>query len=607
MKRAGAAGNSRTRRGWVPGALLIVVLVLVAYGPALRSAYIWDDPEYVTQNPALRSAQGLERIWFEPGATPQYYPLVFTFFWTEYHLWGLDPFGYHLVNVLLHALGALLIWSLLARLSVPGAWAAAALFALHPVHVESVAWITERKNVLSLVLYLSSFLAYLRFAVPRGGAAPARRFYFLAMILFLCALLSKTVACTLPAAILLVLIWKKGRLVLRDVLPLVPFFAAGATMGLMTVWMEKFHVGALGDEWSLTLPERCLLAGRIPWFYAGKLVWPVGLVFIYPRWVIDTSAWWQYLFPLAGAVVIAVLWLKRRRWGAGPLVAVLFFGGTLVPALGFFNVYPMRFSFVADHFQYLASAGLIALGTALSAAAASRLGSWGRPSVVALCSAVLAFFGTITWHQCHTYKDQETLWRDTLDKNHAAWIAHNNLGEILVAQGRFDEAMLHLNEALELKPGLSEAQGNLANALFRKGRIDEAVSLYQEMLRTEPENAKAQSNLGAILESRGELAEAAARYGEALRINPGYANAHFNLANVLVKQEKLADAAGHYAEAVRLAPGFAKAHYRLGKVLQGLGRNGEAGESFRTALRLARAAGDMALVREIERGGHNTR
>ncbi len=571
---------------------LLVVLAAAAYFPALDNGFIWDDPEYIINNPTLRSVEGLKRIWTEPGATPQYYPLVFSGFWAEFQAWQLEARYYHVINVLLHALSAVLLWALLRKLGIPGAWLAAAVFAVHPVHVESVAWITERKNVQSGVLYVGAFLAYLRFAFgpgriaggggERGGFSP--KLYLLALGLFVAALLSKTVVCTLPAAIVLVIWWKRGRVGRRDLTPLIPFFALGIGLAMVTVLMEKFHVGALGDEWSLSFGEKILLAGRILWFYALKLVWPADLMFIYPRWVIDASIWWQALFPAGVIAVVAVLYLFRKTIGRGPVVAVLFFAGTLTPALGFFNVYPMRFSFVADHFQYLASLGLIVLA---SAAIAKTIGTARREmrwASRALCWGVVIVLGALTWDQCSIYKDQETLWRATIASNPRAWIAHNNLGEILVAQGKVDEAMGHCEAALELKGDLPEALGNLANCLFRKGRFDEAVANYDTLLELDPRNAKAFSNRGAALEQLGKLDEAVKSFEEALRIAPAFANAHFNLGNVLVRLSRVKEAITHYSEAVRFNPGFTDALYKLGLLHEQSGDEGRAIDAFRRAV-----------------------
>ena len=339
---------------------VIVGTTAVAYLPALRGGFIWDDDDHITRNLAVVSADGLRKIWFEPRLTPQYYPLVFSSFWLEYRLWGANPLGFHVSNVVLHILNAWILWLVLRRLSIPAAWLAAGIFALHPVHVESVAWITERKNVLSGCFYLTSILAYLRFAAigdTRTVKEDCRRewfSYFLAFMLFTAAPLAKTVSCSLPAVMLL-LLWWKDRLTVKTAMPLLPFFVVGMLGAATTIWFERTQIGAVGVDWDLSPVQRCLIAGRALWFYLGKLAWPTRLSFIYPRWTINAGQWWQYLYPISFVVLLVVLWVFRRAISKGPLVACLIYSGTLLPALGFFDVYPMRFSFVADHFQYLAS------------------------------------------------------------------------------------------------------------------------------------------------------------------------------------------------------------------------------------------------------------
>ncbi len=458
-------------RSFIAGALLATV-TLAAYWPATGNGWIWDDESYVHENPHLRSVRGLAEIWLRPGAVPQYYPLVHTSYWLEYRVWGLAPSGYHAVNILIHAGSAVLLWRLLRRLEVPGAWAAAALFALHPVHVESVAWVTERKNVLSGFFDRASAAAYLRWAPPERppGAETPPRLYAAAIALYVCALLSKTVTCSLPAALLLVRWWKRGRLEWADVRPLVPFFVIGIGLGVLTVWLEKANVGAAGPDWELSAVERVLIAGRALWIYAGKLAWPAPLVFFYPRFEVDAGEWRQYLYPAAAAAVVIGLWLARRRVGRGPLVAVLFFAGTLVPALGFFYDYTMRFSFDADHFQYIASIALITAAGEFGAAAAARIGRRARLPAAAVLAAVLAALGTLTWQRCLAFRDAETLWRDTLGKNPDAWLAHNNLGVILRARGLDEEAIAHYRRSVELKPDYGEAHANLGGALGTLGR-----------------------------------------------------------------------------------------------------------------------------------------
>jgi tetratricopeptide (TPR) repeat protein len=580
---------------------VIILVTMLSYIPAMRGGYIWDDDSYITENTTLRTPDGLRRIWLEPKALPQYYPLVHTTFWLEYHLWHVHPFGYHLVNVLLHALNAILLLLLLSHLRVPGGWLAALLFALHPVQVESVAWITERKNVLSAFFYLASFLAYLRYCdltvdseQTSPGIHPATSkvrdnfwpFYPLSLFLFLCALLSKTITCSLPAAILLVLWWKRDRIYWRDTLPLIPYFVVGAFLGLTTVWLEIHHVGAQGEEWGLSFVDRFLVAGRALWFYASKLVWPHKLTFIYPKWQIDATVWWQYLFPAAAMAVIFTLWLVRHRISKGPLVSVLFFAGTLIPALGFFDVYPMRYSFVADHFQYLASIGLIVLGAAIASTLLAGLGPWQRKSGLALCLTVLLVFAIQVWQQGNIYRDAETLYQDTITKNPNSWMAHNNLGLILKGQGRHHEAITHFSQALQIKPNHAEVHNNLGNILALEGETEKAIAHFIKALELEPNLPGAHNNLGNVLEHQGKINEALYHYSMALQLQPSFADAYFNVGNLQARQGKSEEAIVNFSLALQLKPEFAEAHNSLGVVLARQGKIKEAIDHFREAVRI---------------------
>ena len=492
-------------------AAALLVVTVVAYLPAMRGDFVWDDDDYVSNNATLRSVEGLRSIWLDPAATPQYYPLVHTSFWLEYQLWGLKPTGYHVTNLLLHVGAAIVLWRVLLLLSVPGAWLVAGIFAVHPVHVESVAWITERKNVLSGVLYLSSMLAYLHFALDAPDRAGRRRvgLYAAACTLFLLALLSKTVTATLPAALLLLIAWKRGRVRSSDVWPLLPLFVAGVTMAGVTVWIERHYVGAQGMNWQLSPLDRLLIAGHALWFYAAKLIWPTNLTFIYPRWQVDAADPVQLAYPLAAVATIVALWLARRRIGSGPLVAVLFFAGTLFPALGFFDIYPMRYSFVADHFQYLASIGLIALGVAAGTRAIQRWAparAWTSRALPAILVMVLA---TLTWRQSHVYADHETLWRDTVEKDPGSWMGHTCLGALLGRRGDRVDAEYHYREAVRLNPNFDVARFDLGTLLANEGRYDEAIPHLREAVRLEPRSLDSNLSLGMALLFDGQPEEAA--------------------------------------------------------------------------------------------------
>ncbi len=559
--------------GSVVAAVLLVAMTAAAYLPASRGGWVWDDDVYVEHNPTLAEPGGLGRIWLDIEATPQYYPLVHTSFWLEHRLWGDEPAGYHWVNILLHALSAVLLWRVLILLLpgnlLAGAWAAAAIFALHPVHVESVAWVTERKNVLSGVFYLAAALSYLRWTLVEEERS--RKLYALSLLFFLGALLSKTVTASLPAALLLILWWKRGRLTLVDLRNTAPFFVLGAGLGLLTVWVEKHYVGAAGAAWDLSFFDRCLIAGRALWFYLGKLVWPARLTFIYPRW--EIGAGWQIVFPSAALAAAAALWLLRRRLGRGPLVAALYFAGTLFPALGFFDVYPMQYSFVADHFQYLASLGPIVLAAAAGARLADRRSR--RRVAAASLVAVLLILGVLTWRQGRVYRDEETLWRDTLAKNPGAWMAHNNLGMLLQSRGELDAAARHYRRTVELKPDYAYGHNNLGTAVEARDRRA-AIGHFERALELDPDYAKAHYNLGSALAAEGRAAAAERHFRRAVELDPEHASARNNLANLLAAQGRLEEAIGHYRRSLELRPDAPRTRSNLGTALVFSGRAGEA-------------------------------
>lgn len=592
-------GNSG-RRGLLLGFALVVMTIL-AYWPAIQEGgFIWDDDDYVTENKTLRDFDGLKDIWMSPKATPQYYPLVHTGFWMEYQLWGLDPTGYHVTNVLLHALAALILWRLLRWLSVPGAWLAAALFALHPVHVESVAWITERKNVLSGVFYLGAALVYLKWADAKAAGQRRPWAYFGALLLFLCALLSKTVTVSLPAALLLVMWWREGRdgnlekaeespvrWWLGRIQPLVPFFVIGLGFAVITVWLEKHHVGAKGVEWDLSFIERCLIAGRALWFYIGKLIWPVGLCFSYTRWAIDAGVWWQYGYPLAFGSLVILLWAWRKRLGRGPLVAMLFFAGSLFPALGFFDVYPMRYSFVADHFAYLSNIGVLVLVAAAMTRTGQRLaaGAW-RPAWNALATVVLLVLIVLSWKQSGIYRNLETLWVDTIEKNPASWMAYNNLGKHYLHEGFPAKAVPFFEKAIFHNPGDTGALNNLGVSLGRLGRDAEAKERYQQAITADPLDSQAYHNFGVAMAKEGQMEEAIKLYRKALELDPGLAATHINVGTILAQLGRKEEAIEEFGKAVAIDPETGLFQQSYADALMTAGRVREAADRYRKALSL---------------------
>jgi tetratricopeptide (TPR) repeat protein len=565
------------KQGWFLG-LLLVVATLVAYQPAWNGQPVYDDEDHLTP-PELQSLTGLVRIWTRIDVVSQYYPIAHGAFWLEHKLWGYSMPGYHLVNILLHVFCALLLLKILKQLEAPGAWLAAAIFALHPVEVESVAWISELKNTLSTAFCLGSALAYLDFDRTRH-----RRFYVIALMLFGAGLLSKSVVASLPAALLVVFWWKRGTLSWkRDMRPLVPFFLVGIVTGLFTAWVERKFIGAEGEAFELTLIQRGLVAGRAIWFYLCKLCWPVDLVFIYPRWNVSQAVWWQYLFPAAALLLVAGLWALRRRW-RGPLAALLFFAGTLFPALGFINVYPFRYSFVADHYQYLPGVAIITVASAGVALLLDRWRLWSRPVGNVLCVALLAVLAGLTWRQCGMYRDVETLWRTTIARNPDCFVAYSNLGNALLQKGQVDESLQMCEKALELQPGYAEPHNNLANALIQKGRVDDALLHYQKALEIRPDLAVVHCNIGNILLQRGHVDEAMARFQKAVELRPGFVNARVSLANVLLQKGRMDEAIVQLRAALDTQPDDAEANHDLGNILLQKGDYDDAIARFQKAL-----------------------
>lgn len=558
----------------------MVAVAIMAYLPIRDAGFIWDDEGHVTKT-ELQSLHGLGRIWFEPGASQQYYPVVHTAFWLEQKLWGDSPLGYHLVNLMLHLVCAVLLFHVLRRLDVRAAWLAAVVFALHPVHVETVAWVSELKNTLSGVCYLAAGLVYLQYDEKRTG-----RSYAIALVLFILGLLSKSVIATLPAALLVVFWWRRDRVEWRrDVGPLLPFFILGIGSGLFTSWVEHRYIGAAGAEFDLSMVERGLLAGRAICFYLVKLVWPVELTFIYSRWTVDQSVGWQYLFPAAVLItVIALGLLAWRRGVRGPLAAFLFFAGTLFPALGFVNVYPFRYSYVADHFQYLASIGpivLVASGFVL-------IEAHGRWVSRAMATVLFACLAVLTWMQCGMYQDVKTLWETTIRQNPTCWMAYSNLSVLSLNEGRVDEAIVQAGKALALKPeGYREAHVNLGNALFQKGDSEGAIRAYRKALKIEPAYALAWNNLGAVFLGVGRFQEAVDCFDQALRLKAGFSEAECNLGNAWFQLGWPDRATHHFKRALELNPTYAAAHAGMGEVLTRQGKYPEAGEHYRAALGMA--------------------
>ena len=591
-----APADWRRRTFWLCAGM--AALVLAACAPAFKSGFIWDDDAHVTANACIVGPLGLRQIWTTAAA--DYFPLVLTHFWLQHALWGLNPWPYHAVTIFVHLLCALTLWRVLFRLRVPGAWLGAALWAVHPVQVESVARISELKNTQSCLFYLLSIRFFLAWIEPgqigpegkepaAAGASPLRRetrCYVLAWLLAVLAILNKPSTVMLPAVLGLCWWWRSGRFGWRQLAQLAPFAGVAGVASAWAIWEQRFHSGAIGAEWNQSWPERFAIAGRDIWFYLGKLVWPHPLMFMYPRWTIDPARLTTWLPLLAAVGAGALLWSRRNGSWRPVFLAAAYFGLLLFPVLGFFSVFFYRYSFVGDHFQYLASIGPLALAGAGFATAAGTLPRTVSFLAPAVAGGLLLILGAQTWRQCGVYADNEILWRTTCALNPECWLAQNNLGDILARSGRPAEAIDHYRRALRQAPEPAEIEFNLGDACVQTGRTAEAVAAYLEAVRLRPDYVSAHANLGQALVSLGRLAEAIPQYEQALRLRPDDADTETNLGLALAHTGRVPEALDHEARALRLQPASPVAHNNLGSALASSGQLSAAIDHFREAVRL---------------------
>jgi len=633
MKSHSAGAGQPRLQNWGLG-LLLVAATFLAYWPALSGNFVWDDDYHLTKNPCIIGPIGFKGIWTSNAAV--YYPLVLTSFWVQHAIWGLNPLPYHLVNIAMQAACAVLLWRVLRRLDVRPAWFGAALWALHPVQTESVAWITELKNTQSCLFYLLTIWFFLKWLALETSTDRQRigRGYMLALLCAALAITSKTSTVMLPVILGLCWWWKTGRWRWRNGLWLIPFFLISAAASIWTIRNQKYHIGAMGPEWMQSWPERMVVAGKIIWFYLGKLLWPHPLIFLYPRWKIDASHLAAYLPALAAMLVLFILWLNRNGQFRPLFFAYAYFLVSLFPVLDFFNVYFFRYSFVGDHFQYLASIGPVVL----AGAGLYRLCRWFKLRLPflepVLGGMLLALLGLLTWRECGTYADLETLWRTTIARNPNAFLAYNNLGLILSDKGQVGAAIADFQKALEINPDFIEAHNNLGNALLKAGQINEALEHFNKAVAITPNSAvshynfgntllqagqldgaivqfqkalalqadypEARNNLGVAFEQSGRPTEALEQYQAALALNPGYSEAHYNVGNMFARQGRPDEAIAHYQKAVELKPDYVDARYSLATTLDMQGRLSEAAEQYRAVIQLepnyADAHGNLANV-----------
>ncbi len=612
----------------VAGAVLIFLITVAAYLPVLRGEFVFDDGLLITDNRIIKAGDGLHRFWFTTEA-PDYYPLTWSLWWLEWRLWGDNATGYHAVNLVLHAANAILVWMVLRRLKVPGAWFAALIFAIHPVNAATVAWISEQKNTLSMLFYALAILLYLRFVGENRWC-----WYALSLAAFLLALLSKSAVVMLPFVLLGCVWWLHGAVRRRDLLCAAPFFVLSLVFGLVTIWFQ--YNRAMGGQAVRVdgFLSRLATAGLVPWFYVYKVLLPFNLMVIYPEWKNDASRWASYLPGTILIICLVVSWRNRRTWGRPLLFGLGYFVVTLFPVLGFLDQGFYQHALVADHWLYYSIIGVIALVVGVGATIGRRASEPGRSLGVLACVAMLMMLGMAAWTRASVYQTSETLWDDTVAKNPKAWLAlynlgnlrsrhgdmqraiewyqqalvykpdyadaHVNLGDSLLRVGRVQEAIDQYRRALQIQPRKADVHNNLGFALFQAGKREEAIGHYEQALQIDPDFAAAHYNLGNAFLEAGKIQDAVGHYEQAVRINPDYADAHNNLAFALLQEGKIQEAIGHCEQALRVRPEYAEAHYNLGNALQQQGKIKEAIAHYKEALRLkpdfAEARNQLALL-----------
>jgi tetratricopeptide (TPR) repeat protein len=572
---------SANARPW-PLALLAAAAILLAYARVWHADFIWDDDAHVYTNPVIVGPLGLREIW--TSAKANYFPLTMTSFWVQHALWGLSPAPYHVVCVLFHVAGALVLWQVLRRLEVPGAWLGAMLWALHPVQVESAAWISELKNTQSGFFYLLSVLFFVRW-MERDQSPRADRDYLLSVIAAILAILSKSSTVMLPVVLGLIGWWRAHRR-WRDVRWLTPFLAVSLIASGWTIWEQKVNSMASGPEWDHGLAARFMIAGKVPWFYLGKLLWPEPLIFIYPRWDVNALGLVHWI-PLLGTIALGVwLFRERDRTARGTFVALAYFFVSLFPVLGLFDVFFFRYSFVGDHFQYLASMGPMVLIGAGLATAGKR---FGRNAAAIAAVAALALLTALTWltrKQTAIYDNREALWSDTVHLNPRAWIARVNLGAEFNAQGRPIWAVPQFEAALELKPVALEVELNLGNALLQSGKPDPAIPHLERALQAKLFSAETHNSLGVALNSVGRTDQSISHFEAAVAAKPDYTAARLNYGNALLQTHRLADSIAQFEAALRSSPRSAQCHTALARALLTAGDIPNAVEHYRSAATL---------------------
>ncbi|MGI9251176.1 MAG: tetratricopeptide repeat protein [Pseudohongiellaceae bacterium] len=584
-------------------AAVLVLMVVASFWPAFFAGFVWDDNRYIAGEEQLLSLAGLANIWFRPGSLTEthYWPVLYTSFWVEHKLWGFNPAGYHVVNIVLHGINTVLLWRLLLRMAVPGAWLIAAFFAVHPVHVEVVAWVIARKDLLATLFSLLAVGCWLRFR-ERGKTGT----YLMLMLLFAASALSKTVAVTLPAILLVQVWWQHGRITGRDLVQLAPLFLLGFIIAAVDL---SYYDTRLVIRSEHSFAGHLIIAAKALWFYVGKLLWPQPLMLHYPHWDVNPARLVNWLAPVAAVALVTALWLARHRIGRGPLAGVLFFGISLAPVLGFTDFGYLEYSFVADRYQYFASAGLIAVLVAAGVSGIMHDPSRGVEILGARIFAGLLLLACsiVSFQRAQVFQDEIVLFRNTIAANPGANEAWHTLGVMLMQRNRLPEAEEAFNKALVQDPDEAKIYANLGSVLLGQGRYQDAEALLRSAIPRlpddfetlpDPPTAKHHAvavylNLANALMEQERPTEAEEAIHSALAIEPNHLQAQQNLAGTLDQQAvvhfnamRFDEALALFQRSATLEPNNAETHSNLGSTLAQMGRYAEAITSFERALEL---------------------
>lgn len=561
--------------------LAILITVFLAYLPVLNAGFIWDDDIFLTNNPLIHAENGLKRIWFSTEA-PDYFPLTSTTLWVEWRLWGMNATGYHITNVVLHCSSTLLIWFILKELNIPGAWAAALIFGIHPVNVESVAWITERKNTLPMLFYTTSILLFLR-----AESSQSKKLYTLSLFSHLLALLGKTSVVTQPFVLLLTLWWKKRQIGKKELIKITPFLLLSIVLGFITLWFQYNRAIDTEVVRSDGLLSRLAVAGMAVWFYIYKALIPLNLSFVYPKWSVDTGALVTYLPVITLVLIFTLLIYKKESLARAPLFGLGYFLITLLPVLGFLDIYFMKYSLVTDHWQYFSIMGVITLMVSTFAYyLRNKSRSYDKVSLLLLLLIFIICF-TLTYMQCRIYRNTEVLWTDTVKKNPQSGLAYNNLGRIYELKGQFQAAISHYEKALALMPEDCVIPYNMGSVLSRLKDYKKAKEYYKLSIGNNPEFALPYNNLGYIYLESGQYDRAEANFQKALSLKADYFEPIMNMAIINTFRKEYDKAIALYKRALILNPQNADLLHNYANTLFEAGKPEEASEYMKKAKQLS--------------------